>query len=123
MSGPEIDRRAALGLGGAALLAPAVASAGTTPRASGILLFDPASPQSRTIARTAHGQRLIALEGDPVRLWRDTLRDAPGPIGGITRWSDYLILRGLAAEQGLRIRQEDHVRMAGKPMLVRWTAA
>jgi hypothetical protein len=123
MSGPEIDRRAALGLGGAALLAPAVASASTTPRASGILLFDPASPEARTIARAARGQRLIALEGDPVRLWRDTLRDTPGPIGGITRWSDYLILRGLAAEQGLRIRQEDYVPVEGKPMLVRWTAA
>jgi hypothetical protein len=110
-------------LGGAALLAPAVASAGTTPRASGVLLFDPASPESRAIARAAKGQRLIALEGDPVRMWRDTLRDASGPIGGITRWSDYLILRGLAAEQGLRVRGEEFVPVSGKPMLVRWTAA
>lgn len=122
MSGPQIDRRTALSLGGAALLAPAVASAGKTPRASGVLLFDPASPEARAMAQAAKGQRLIALEGDPVRLWRDRLHDVPGPIGGIMRWSDYLILRGLAAEIGLRVRSEDYVLVEGKPMLVRWTA-
>ena len=123
MSGPELDRRAALGLGGAALLVPAVASAGTIRPASGILLFDPASPEARAMAKEARGQRLIALEGDPVRFWRDSLRDAAGPIGGITHWSDYVLLRGLAAEQGLRVRREEHIAVAGKPMLVRWVAA
>ncbi len=123
MSGPHIDRRAAIGLGGAALLAPAMAAAGPTQRASGILLFDPQSPESRAMAWEARGQRLVALTGDPVRQWRASLADAAGPIGGITKWSDYLILRGLAAEQGLRVRSEETVAVAGKPMLVRWTAA
>jgi hypothetical protein len=123
MSGPDIDRRAALGLAGAALLAPVVASAGTTGPASGILLFDPNSPKARALAQEVRGQRLVALTGDPVRLWRDSLADAAGPIGGITNWSDYVILRGLAAEQGLRVRSEEHIAVPGNPMLVRWTAA
>lgn len=123
MSGPEIDRRAALSLGAAALLVPAVASAGTTRPVSGIMLFDPASPEARAMAQEARGQRLIALNGDPVRFWRDRLANAVGPIGGITSWSDYVLLRGLAAEHGLRVRHEEHIAVAGKPMLVRWTAA
>ena len=123
MSGPEIDRRAALALGGGALLAPATASAGVSKPSCGILLFDPASPQARAMAKQAYGQQLIALKGDPVRLWRDRLAAAPGPIGGITSWSDYIILRGLAAERGLRVRNEEHVAVPGKAMLVRWTAA
>jgi hypothetical protein len=123
MTGPEIDRRAALGLGGAALLVPAVASAGATRPASGIMLFDPASAEARAMAKDARGQRLIPLKGDPVRFWRDSLADVAGPIGGITSWSDYVMLRGLAAEQGLRVRSEEHIAVAGKPMLVRWTAA
>ena len=69
------------------------------------------------------GQRLLALEGDPVRLWRDSLADHAGPLSGLTRWSDFLILRGLAAEKGLRIRREDHLRPDGEAMLVSWTAA
>lgn len=123
MSGADIDRRAALALGTAAMLAPVAASAGVTKPAAGILLFDATSPEARALARQAHGQRLVALEGDPVRLWRDHLADASGPVGGITRWSDYLLLRDLAAERGLRIRDEERVALPGKPMLVRWTAA
>jgi len=123
MAGPEIGRRAALTLGGAAVLAPAAASAATGKPACGVLVFDPASPQARTMAKAVYGQRLVALEGDPVRLWRAQLADAKGPVGGITSWADFLILRGLAAEQGLRVVQEDHVPVAGKAMLVRWTAA
>ena len=119
----EIDRRAALALGGAAMLAPVAAAARTASPATGILLFDPGSPEARAIARAARGHRLIALTGDPVRFWRDTLTDATGPIGGITRWSDYIILRGLAAEQRLRVRREETIAVAGKPLLVRWEAA
>jgi hypothetical protein len=118
-----VDRRGALALGGAALLVPAVASAGTAKPSCGILLFDPASPTARALAKQAYGQQLIALRGDPVRLWRDRLATAAGPIGGITTWADYVILRGLAAERGLRIRHEEHVAVPGKAMLVRWTAA
>lgn len=104
------------------MLAPAAASAGKSTPAAGILLFDATSPEARALADAARGQRLIALTGDPVRLWRDQLADASGPIGGITRWSDYLLLRELAAERGLRVRDEEHVALPGKPMLVRWTA-
>lgn len=123
MSGNGIDRRAALALGGAAMLAPAMAAAGPMERASGILLFDAGSPEAHRLAAQARGQRLIALHGDPVRLWRDTLADVAGPIGGITRWSDYVILRSLAAERGLRVRREESIPVEGRPLLIRWEAA
>ncbi len=123
MSGMAIDRRAALALGGAAMLAPVAVSAGRTKPAAGILLFDPHSASARAMAQEVRGQRLVALTGDPVRLWRDMLGEMAGPIGGITNWSDYLILRGLAAERGLRIRREEHIPVPGQPLLVRWEAA
>jgi len=122
----RIDRRTAIALGGATLAAgllPAAAAAvGQRAPAGGILLFEPRLAEARALARQARGQRLIALTGDPVRLWRDRLKDVSGPIGGITRWSDYMLLRDLAFEQGLRIRREEHIRVAGQPMLVDWTA-
>lgn len=118
-----VDRRSALAIGGAAMLAPTAAAAGATAPTCGIMLFDPRSAQARAIARAVPGQQLIALVGDPVRLWRDRLATARGPIGGVTNYSDYIILRGLAAEQGLRIRHETPILVSGAPMLVRWTAA
>jgi len=120
-----IDRRTLLALGGSAVAAgilPAAAIAGTG-RSSGIMFFEPGSAMARTIARQAHAARLVALEGDPVRLWRDTMDAQERAVSGITRWSDYLLLRDLATEHGLRIRREEHIRSTGQPMLVHWTAA
>jgi len=120
-----IDRRTMLAFGGATVaagLVPAAATAGRT-QAAGILFFDPASATARAMARQTRGQRLIALAGDPVRLWRDTVDARESTVGGITRWSDYLLLRELAAEHGLRIRREEYLRSAGQPMLVHWAAA
>jgi len=120
-----IDRRTMLALGGATVaagLVPTAAIAGRA-QAAGILFFDPASATARAMARQARGQRLIALAGDPVRLWRDNVDRRERAIGGITRWSDYLLLRELAAEHGLRIRREEHLRIPGQPMLVDWAAA
>lgn len=58
----------------------------------------------------AQGAQVIALSGDPVRQWRDAI--APRLAGtdarllGVTRWPDYLILRGLAAESRRHVRHE-----------------
>ena len=115
-----------LALGGGAVAAgllPATATAGAPHAAAGILFFDSGSPTARARARQARGQRLIALTGDPVRLWRDNVDRQEKAISGITRWSDYLLLRELAAEQGLRVRREEQLRIPGRPMLVDWAAA
>jgi hypothetical protein len=65
--------------------------------------------QGNTAAGTAP---LIALRGDPVRLWRDGLRDtvaAGGVLYGLTLWADLLIFRGLAAElhRHVKVVRED----------------
>ena len=123
MSEDGIDRRTALALAGASVAAGIAPAHAAVRAASGVLLFDPNIAEARAIATAARGQRLVALRGDPVRLWRDRLRDHAGPVHGITRWSDYLLLSELAAEQGLRITHEERIRNQRGPMLVRWTAA
>lgn len=61
--------------------------------------------------RLAHltGAQLAAMpaETDPLRFW--TAQVAPGlrpgaPVLGVTRWADFLVLRGAAAESRLRVR-------------------
>lgn len=51
----------------------------------------------------AAGYATLALTDDPVRQWRDGLgrlvRDDNILMLGLTNWSDYLMLRGLAAEE------------------------
>jgi hypothetical protein len=50
---------------------------------------------------------LVALRGDPVRLWRDGLRDtvaSGGVLYGLTLWADLLIFRGLASELRRHVR-------------------
>ena len=118
-----IDRRALLALGGVAMAAGAGAAVPTPTPASGILFFDPNSPEARAAAALAHGQRLVALAGDPVRQWRDGMGSQRGPVRGLTRWSDYLVLRGLAEENGLRLVSEARVATAGGAMIVRWHMA
>lgn len=124
----EVDRRSLLALGGAAVAAgalPAALDALTARRAAsavgGVLLFDAVAAEARTLAGQARGQRLIAVSGDPVRLWRDRIAGRAGPVSGITRWSDYLVLRSLAEEHGLRVRREDRVPVARGASLVRWS--
>jgi hypothetical protein len=56
------------------------------------------------------GARLVTLELDPVRQWRDGLGElfqhADSRLLGVTRWADYLMLRGLAAESRRHVRYE-----------------
>ena len=116
----ELDRRGVLALGGAAVAAAPALGALPAGRGSAVLIFDPASVEARALAAPAKGYRLVALTGDPVRLWRDGLAEHRGPVAGLTRWSDYLVLRGLAEEGGLRLRSEERVATGRGPLLVRW---
>ena len=58
----------------------------------------------------ADGAKFIELTDDPVRQWRGeiaALLARPGTrLFGITRWSDYLLIRGLAAESRRHVRHE-----------------
>lgn len=107
----ELARREFLVAGG--LAAGALAAIGPTAAQaaedfSPVAIHDPAIPASRAIAhfRAGSGTRLVALTGDRVRFWRAELASHRAAISGCTTWADLVILRGLAAEQGLRLRAE-----------------
>jgi hypothetical protein len=57
-----------------------------------------------------NGARILPLADDPVRMWRDQLaallqpRDAR--LLGVTRWPEFLMIRGLAAESRRHVRYE-----------------
>ena len=55
------------------------------------------------------GARVMALEADPVRMWRGqhaSLLCAPTTrLLGVTTWPKFLMVRGLAEESGRRLRE------------------
>lgn len=63
------------------------------------------------------GTLCLPLGDDPVRLWRGEagalLRARGTRLMGMTRWADLLIVRGLAAESGRRLRFERLDRTTG----------
>lgn len=116
-----VDRRTMLAAGGAAaILGPVRPAQAEAARRPAILIFDSRSVEARAEASRTFGHRLVALGDDPVRIWRDVIANHMGPIAGVTRWNDYLILRGLAEERRLRLRSEERLATTGGAMIVRW---
>jgi hypothetical protein len=77
-----------------------------------IVLHDPRLSIDAAVASRleAAGARFIALTDDPVRQWRGAQRELLAHrdtrLFGITRWPDFLIIRGLAAETRRLVRHE-----------------
>jgi len=123
---PTLSRRHVL-LGGAAvgasLLAPAAAAGTSRSTAQGetvsLLLHDRRIvPEASLLARLqARGSRIVMLGEDPVRQWRDEsavwLAQRDARLLGITRWPDFLMLRGLAAESRKHVRFTSDVSADG----------
>lgn len=71
---------------------------------AGIVLYKDGDESSKALALefSDTGMTLVALGIDPVRQWRDGLSevfaDKQQTIIGLTNWSDYMLMRGLAAE-------------------------
>ncbi len=67
-------------------------------------------PEDVRTRLAGNGARVVPLEEDPVRMWRGELASllaAPGTrLLGATRWPEFLMVRGLAAESGRRVRYE-----------------
>ena len=105
----------------------AAASAGTAVTASvaeaaasaTVVLHDPQFDLPPEVAArlAGNGAKLIALEGDPVRLWRSqvgqVLTHPQTRLFGVTRWADLLIVRGLAAETRRHLRHEQFHQSSG----------
>jgi hypothetical protein len=104
------------GAAGAAAASPAgsVLAADEAAGSATVVLHDPriALPADVAARLKANGARVIALDDDPVRLWRTEIGAVLGQpdtkLFGLTRWSDYLIVRGLAAETRRHTRHEQH---------------
>jgi hypothetical protein len=102
----------AAGLVDAASTVPAA----TLDAASGasVVLHDKRITMDPAIAQrlAGNGAQVIALTGDPVRLWRSevgaVLQQPDTRLFGVTLWADYLLVRGLAAESRRHVRHERH---------------
>lgn len=120
-SDSHIDRRSFLGAGVAAGTATGMLGAGATGQAgelpqlaarATLVLHDPRIPLDAAAARqlAANGARIITLSQDPVRQWREEAAEAlrqPGTrLLGLTRWADFLMIRGLAAESRRHVLYE-----------------
>ena len=75
-----------------------------------VVLHDPRiALDAAVVARLeSTGARFLALTGDPVRVWRGSpeLAARGTRVFGITRWPDFLVARGLAAESRRLVRHE-----------------
>ncbi len=124
-----IGRRQLLNTGVAALSAALVARTGvlTAPvmPTLSIRVFDPTIPAARELAQSAGpwGAQVWALEGDPIRFWRQLPVSGARQISGFTRWSDFVLLRGLAAEQRMRVRHERDLSSTLGGSLFAWEIA
>jgi TAT (twin-arginine translocation) pathway signal sequence len=102
-------------LGAAAAATPVSAAASAAMQAASkatVVLHDPRlAIDPKVIASLeSGGARFVALAGDPVRLWRGAQRELLAHrdtrLFGVTRWPDFLIVRGLAAETRRRVLHE-----------------
>ncbi|HLY57734.1 MAG TPA: hypothetical protein VKS60_19380 [Stellaceae bacterium] len=121
-------RRAFLALSGGAVLAaglPAAAIA-TTPR---LVVYDSRLAAGRRFAEQAarDGRRIFDIAGQDQRLWREARAGfglSPGEgVTGITRWSDWVGIRFVLAERGLRVAAEEKVESETTGTVFVWTMA
>lgn len=89
-----------------------------------LTVYTPGLPRAQDLARkNAQGaNRVEPLKSDLIEFYKSRLDHHRGAIEGYTSWSDYVLLRGLAEERGLRLRAETQLRGAGKS-LFRWVMA
>lgn len=118
-----------VGSGAAATAMLASGSANTIDGASAnapvLTVYTDDIPSARDLAlKTSQGaNNIAALKGDLVQLWKRRIGKHRGAIQGYTSWSDYILLRGLGEEQGLRLRAEAQLRYRGDKPVFRWVMA
>jgi len=108
-------------LAGAAVALPVAAGAATAPA---LLVYDSRLAESADYARGAAAMQRIDLAAAPLRAVHLALAGA-GRIEGMTRWSDWTVLRGLLEADGLRRDGESRLAtpLSGHDGLWRWSMA
>jgi hypothetical protein len=118
----RIDRRGLLkgsALAGAAVTIPAIAA---TPAIPAIVVFDSRLAESAHLGGTLAVERRIDLAAMSLRAAHQSMAEA-GRIDGLTRWSDWVVLRGLLEDDGLRCASETRLAapLSGHDALWRWS--
>jgi hypothetical protein len=108
-------------LAGAAVAIPVAAGAAAVPA---LLVFDSRLAESADYARGAAAVQRIDLATTPLRAVHQAVAGA-GLIEGLTRWSDWTVLRGLLEADGLRRASEARLAapLSGHDGLWRWSMA
>jgi hypothetical protein len=120
----RLDRRTMLkgaGLAGAAVAVPVMAAPITR-----LVVFDSRIAESVAFARTQTGFARIDIADQDATQWR-AVRDlgAQARIEGLTRWSDWVALRGELQARGARQIDERRIAapLSGRDHLFRWSMA
>ena len=123
----NVDRRTALfGIAGSGAAA-SIPSAARATFAPTILFADTRLPATGGFVAGAAGARVIDIATAEDDLWRE-VRDfvpAGSRVRGLTRWSDWITLRGVLLEKGLRVRDERAAdpALTGDTALFHWEMA
>lgn len=113
----RIDRRSLLKTGAVVggIAAAPVAARAFQPQA--LTIFDSRVLPSRAFVHGQRGPKIDVAQEDAV-LWRSLRTENKGRVEGLTNWSDWVVVRGLLEERGLRVKAE-----AKAGTLFRWTMA
>ena len=122
----KFDRRTAIK--GSAMLGAGAAIPASAARAGMerlLAVHDSRLPEARAFLKGRQDEAVLDIAGEEGGLWQASRRAAPRPraVEGLTRWSDYVQLRELFEEQGLRVVAERKFAapIAGRGELFRWT--
>lgn len=114
----KITRRTLIKSSAAAATMIATSPGSAREPAPSLIVFDSRNTKSAAFARGVAAPSIDVAHQD-TSLWR-ALRtsDVAGPVSGMTSWSDWVVVRGLLEEQGLRVQQE-----ASEGSLFTWSMA
>lgn len=118
-----LDRRTLLKVGAAGGLAVATPAAAAMGQAT-VILYDSRIPEALAFARTTAHSGAIDLYREHHTHFADLRSGAhPRRIEGLTRWSDWVAIRGELEAQGFRLVSEAPVAApaSGRGHLFRWS--
>ncbi|MCP5395417.1 MAG: hypothetical protein H6918_01565 [Sphingomonadaceae bacterium] len=122
----RLSRRTALKAGAALGAAAGIPLAANRAAARpALLVHDSRLAESPAFLASRQGIRRFDMAQEAGSLWANVRRGltSHGRIEGLTRWSDWVQLRGALEEQGFRMESEQRIpaRIAGRNDLYRWT--
>lgn len=112
----RIGRRALL-KGGAVGVAASTMTSRTFAASPRLVVFDSRLPASLAFA----GGEGIDVAHEDASFWRGLREVQNGPVAGLTRWSDFVTVRGFLEERGLRLKTQ--TPLPGQPHIFRWEMA